>query len=99
MKQSGSLPSPTSCCLAQAAQERERFAAALRQRGWCLTDSKANFVLAKPGAGSAPDIAARLKERGILVRYLGGELAEYLRITIGTAGQMDALLAALDEIA
>ena len=84
---------------ARIAQERERFAAALRQRGWYLTDSKANFVLAKPGAGSAPDIAAKLKERGILVRYLGGELSEYLRITIGTAGQMDALLAALDEIA
>lgn len=84
---------------ARIAAERERFAAALRQRGWYLTDSKANFVLAKPGAGSAPDIAAKLKEHGILVRYLGGELSEYLRITIGTAGQMDALLAALDEIA
>ena len=84
---------------ARIAAERERFAAALRERGWYLTDSKANFVLAKPGAGSASDIAARLKERGILVRYLGGELSEYLRITIGTAGQMDALLAALDEIA
>ena len=42
--------------------------------------------------------AAALKERGILVRYLGGALSEYLRITIGTAGQMDKLLAALDSI-
>ena len=84
------------CALISA--ERERFAAALRARGWYLTGSKANFVLARPPKGEAGDIAAALKERGILVRYLGGTLSEYLRITIGTAGQMDKLLAALDSI-
>lgn len=55
-------------------------------------------MLARPPRGEAGDIAAALKERGILVRYLGGALSEYLRITIGTAGQMDKLLAALDSI-
>ena len=84
------------CALISA--ERERFAAALRARGWYLTGSKANFVLTRPPRGEAGDIAAALKERGILVRYLGGALSEYLRITIGTAGQMDTLLAALDSI-
>ena len=83
---------------ARIAAERGKFAAALRERGWLLTDSKANFVLAKPPEGEAGDIAAALKARGILVRYLGGSLAGYLRITIGTAEQMAALLAAIDEI-
>ena len=39
-----------------------------------------------------------LRERGILIRYLGGALADRVRITIGTPGQMDALLEATDEI-
>ena len=81
---------------ARIAAEREKFAAELRERGWYLTDSKANFVLARPPKGRAEDIAAALKERGILVRYLGGELADYLRITIGTPEQMQKLLAALE---
>ena len=80
------------------ATERDKFAASLKARGWYLTDSKANFVLAKPPKGRAEDIAAGLKARGILVRYLGGELADYLRITIGTPEQMEKLLAELDAI-
>ena len=80
------------------ATERDKFTASLKARGWYLTDSKANFVLAKPPKGRAEDIAAGLKARGILVRYLGGELADYLRITIGTPEQMEKLLAELDAI-
>lgn len=83
---------------AKIAETRDKFAAALKSRGWSLTDSKANFVLAKPAKGAAVDIAAALKQRGILVRYLGGALSDYLRITMGTPEQMDTLLKALDEI-
>ena len=83
---------------ARIAAGRDKFAAALRGRGWTLTDSKANFVLAKPPKGNPEWIFTALKERGILVRYFGGELAGYLRITIGTPEQMDKLLAALDGI-
>ena len=32
------------------------------------------------------------------MRYLGGKLSDRLRITIGKPEQMDALLAAIDEI-
>lgn len=83
---------------AKIAETRDNFAEALKKRGWYLTDSKANFVLAKPPAGEAKQLQSALKERGILVRYLGGELSEYLRITIGTPEQMKALLAAIDGI-
>ena len=83
---------------AKIAETRDNFAEALKKRGWHLTDSKANFVLAKPPAGEAKELQSALKERGILVRYLGGALSEYLRITIGTPEQMQALLAAMDGI-
>ena len=84
---------------AKIAGTRDSFASELKKRGWTLTDSRANFVLAKPPAGSAPErIFAMLKERGILVRYFGGALSEYLRITIGTPEQMKKLLSELDDI-
>ena len=83
---------------AKIAETREKFSKELKNRGWQLTDSRANFVLARPPRGEAAGIAGALKERGILVRYLGGELADYLRITIGRPEQMEALLAALDEL-
>ena len=86
----------TNC--AKIAETREKFSKELKNRGWQLTDSRANFVLARPPRGEAAGIAGALRERGILVRYLGGELADYLRITIGRPEQMEALLAALDEL-
>ncbi len=83
---------------AKIAETRDKFAESLKNRGWVLTDSKANFVLAKPAKGGAKDMQAALKGHGFLVRYLGGALADYLRITMGTPEQMEALLAAIDGL-
>ncbi len=80
------------------ASERERLTSELAKRGFELTDSRANFVLARPSGIGAKAYMEALKERGILIRYLGGALADRVRITIGTPGQMDALLEATDEI-
>lgn len=80
------------------ASERERLASELTARGFELTDSRTNFVLAKPRGIGAKEYMEALRERGILIRYLGGALADRVRITIGTPGQMDALLEATDEI-
>lgn len=80
------------------ASERERLASELKARGFELTDSRTNFVLAKPSGIGAKEYMEALRERGILIRYLGGALADRVRITIGTPGQMDALLEATDEI-
>ena len=80
------------------ASERERLASELKARGFELTDSRPNFVLAKPRGIGAKEYMEALRERGILIRYLGGALADRVRITIGTPGQMDALLEATDEI-
>ena len=80
------------------ASERVRLVSELKARGFELTDSRTNFVLAKPRGIGAKEYLEALRERGILIRYLGGALADRVRITIGTPGQMDALLEATDEI-
>jgi histidinol-phosphate aminotransferase len=61
----------------------------------------ANFVLVRSRALPARELFRRLlEEHGILVRDVSGaaELAECLRISIGTPEDMDAVLAALQAI-
>ena len=71
----------------------------LRRLGFIMTESSANFVFVKhPGIGGY-DLYMALKERGILVRHWGKpRISDYLRITIGTMGQMDALIATIGSI-
>ena len=73
--------------------------AKLRELGFMMTDSKANFVFARrPGLGGH-ELYAALKERGILVRHWDKpRISDYIRITIGTKEQMDALIDALTAI-
>ena len=62
--------------------------------------SQANFLLATPPP-VGPDAAViyeTLKRKGLLVRYFDRErLCDKLRITIGTAQQVDKLLKVLDD--
>lgn len=74
----------------------------LRCLGWEVWTSQANFIMARPPAraGSAKDVFAGLLRRGIIVRPLasGYELPDCLRISVGTAAENAALLAALRSI-
>lgn len=71
----------------------------LAQLGFTLTDSKSNFLFASHSSKPAGEIFAALKERKIYVRYWNKpRISNYLRITIGTREEMDALFAALEEI-
>ncbi len=86
------------------AAERARFAAALEamgNHGMRIVPSQANFVLILfEGALTAEAAYAGLMERGYIVRWLPGQgLPQALRITIGTAEQMDAIAAGLREMA
>jgi histidinol-phosphate aminotransferase len=79
---------------------RDRIAQELRSRGWTLPESKTNFLFAKPKDMTAEAIYTKLREKGILVRYFNKpRISGYLRITVGTDEEMDALLKAIDEIA
>lgn len=78
---------------------REYTTARLREMGFSVLPSAANFVFATHPAIRGKDLYLRLKDRGILVRHFDTlRLREYNRITIGSRGQMDALLAAIQAI-
>lgn len=79
---------------------RARLSARLREFGYEVLPSQANFVLARiPGCDQRPVYEA-LKQRRILVRYFAvPELYDALRITVGTDEEIDALLAAMERVA
>ena len=75
---------------------RSRFAAALRELGFAVVDSQANFVWCTPPDRPARPIYEELKASGVLVRYmLYPDWGDGLRITVGTDAQIDACLAML----
>jgi histidinol-phosphate aminotransferase len=74
---------------------RERAAAALAGLGFTVIPSAANFIFVRsPNMGGAA-FSARLRERGILVRHFNQpRIADFVRISVGTDGEMDILLEA-----
>lgn len=78
---------------------REYSKAKLKELGFTFTDSKSNFIFASHKTKPASEIFSALKERKIFVRYWNKpRISNYLRITVGTPEEMDALFAALEEI-
>ena len=77
---------------------RERTAAKLRALGFSLPDSRSNFLFVTHPNYSAAKLFAYLKRNHILVRYFSAPpLDRFLRITVGTDSEMDALTAALRD--
>jgi len=85
--------------VAKVVKTRARFVRELESRGWDVIPSESNFVFARPPApAKAAELFESLRARNIFVRYFPGpKTGDRLRITIGTDGQMKALLAALDR--
>ena len=84
---------------ARVQKTRAAAAAALRARGWDVPDSQTNFLFARPPRRPAAEVFEALRARRIYVRHFPGpRTGERLRITVGTDADMDALLAALDEL-
>ncbi len=84
--------------VALIAAQRDRLGQALAAMGFECFASATNFIWTRPPAAiTAADYVAALRERGILIRYFPqGELAHYVRITIGTPDEMTALIAATE---
>ncbi len=80
-------------------ENREFTESELKRLGFECLPSKANFIFAKHPTADGKMIYETLKEKGILIRHFDKErICEYNRITIGTKEQMQALIAALEEI-
>ena len=78
---------------------RENAKSRLEELGFTVTDSKANFLFAAHPAISGEALYGALKEKQILIRHFSlPAIANYNRITVGTAEQMDALLSAIETI-
>jgi histidinol-phosphate aminotransferase len=74
-------------------QTRDYLSSKLREMGWTVFPSEANFVLTGSPRLSGEEVYSDLKKRGILVRYFDKErIRPYVRITVGTRDQIDVLL-------
>jgi len=83
--------------VARICATRTRLTAALRELGFTVPDSDANYVFAS--REGAKDIFERLKERNIFVRYFDQRgLDDGLRISVGSDEDINVLLKTLKEI-
>lgn len=80
-------------------RERKIVAEGLRDLGWRVFPSEANFLFASPPRLPASEVYEELFRRKILVRYFDTpETRDGLRITIGTPEENRRLLQALRDI-
>ncbi|MBK5001762.1 histidinol-phosphate transaminase [Pseudomonas sp. S31] len=76
---------------------REALVEQLIAKGFEVLPSAANFIFARHPQQDAAQLAARLREQGVIVRHFKQErIAQFLRITIGTPEMNQALLDALE---
>ncbi|MBQ8926899.1 MAG: histidinol-phosphate transaminase [Oscillospiraceae bacterium] len=80
-------------------ETREWAKQQLTALGFTFPDSRSNFIFARHSTADAGALFAALKARHIFVRYWNKpRIDQYLRITIGTPDEMEALFKALAEI-
>jgi histidinol-phosphate aminotransferase len=79
---------------------REGLSLALEDLGFEVLPSQANFLFVRHPARGGAELAAALRERAVLVRHFKQpeRIAQYLRISVGTPAQCDALVQALQAI-
>ena len=86
-------------CAKKVVEQRESFEKFLQDKGWEFVSSKTNFVLARNPKIPGAEVYKKIKEQGILVRHFSTKgIEDYVRITIGTAEQMNALKKAIETI-
>lgn len=71
----------------------------LERLGFVVLPSKTNFLFAKSDKIEGKELYWQLKDRGILVRHFDKErIRNFNRITIGSQKEMEAFIAAVEEI-
>jgi histidinol-phosphate aminotransferase len=78
---------------------RERLCAQLRALGFAVPPSQSNFIFVRPPGFPAGEWLRQLRRQRVLVRWFNQpETRNFLRVTIGTDGEADALLRAARSI-
>ena len=78
---------------------REWTVQQLKEAGFILTDSKANFIFAMHPKADGKEIYLRMKKKGVLIRHFDTpRLCRYNRITVGSREQMEIFLEKLHEV-
>ena len=78
---------------------RERLTRELTRLGFTVAPSQTNFILARPPKFPAQQWLEKLRDQKILVRWFKyPEVRDFLRITIGTDAEANALLTATKKI-
>lgn len=86
-------------CCNKVIATRESLIKALQQCGFEVLPSAANFVFARHPQHDAATLAAGLREQGVIVRHFKQKrIDQFLRISIGTDAECQALLTALQPL-
>ena len=84
-------------------ENREYTVEKLKELGFEMTDSTANFIFVRHPEVHGELLFRKLRERGVIIRHWDKpEISDYNRITIGSREQMDTLLSetakVIDEV-
>ena len=86
-------------CVAKVVAARDRAYTRLREAGITVLESATNFLFVRAAQEDAAPVQQALRERGILVRHFSApRLKNYLRVTVGTAEDMERVTDALIEL-
>ncbi|HEY0286207.1 MAG TPA: histidinol-phosphate transaminase, partial [Pseudomonas sp.] len=78
---------------------RETLVRQLKEKGFEVLPSAANFIFARHPKHDAAGLAAKVREQGVIVRHFKqSRIAQFLRISIGTPEQNQALVDALGDL-
>ena len=86
-------------CARKVVEERDKFYNFLKSRGFYVLESKTNFLFAKHPSIGGQELYRKVKEQGILIRHFNTPgIEDFVRITVGTAEQMEELKKAIEKI-
>lgn len=86
-------------CVERIKLTRAKLISGLKDLGFEVLPSRANFVLARSGKTAGAELYEKLKQRGVLVRHFSDKRIEnFVRITVGTDNQTDILLKEIKDI-
>ncbi len=85
--------------VARIVEERSRLLARLSELPFLAPyPSDSNFILCRVTQGNARDLKLAMERMGVLVRYYNTPLlSDYIRISVGTPAQTDAVITALQH--